>query len=167
MKNFSLCLKILLFLLFAGCTAKRAPVFVNFEGKISEKKWAIKELNQELPADWSSFGFLTFELKSSTTQRFDLKLYDSAGVRRLTIQPFQGAWVRASIPLVHFQKRNTKGMDMAAIGKTARPGYWIGFSSAVGSISNIDSLGVSMRLPIGSPSLEIRNYQLIGPHTDF
>jgi hypothetical protein len=156
MKNLS----IILLLLLTGCKAGREPVIVNFEGKMSEKKWAIKELNPELPSDWSSFGFLTFELKSSTTQRFDLKLYDSSGVRRLTIQPFQGPWVRASIPLVHFQKRNTKGMDMAAIGKTARPGYWIGFSSAVGSISRVDSLGVSMRLPIGSPTLEIRNVEL-------
>jgi hypothetical protein len=72
----------------------------------------------------------------------------------------QGPWVRASVPLIHFQKRNTKGMDMAAIGKTARPGYWIGFSNAVGSITAIDSLGVSMRLPTGSPSIEIRNVEL-------
>jgi len=121
---------------------------------------AIGELNKELPSDWSSFSFLTFELKSSTTQRFDLRIYDTAGVRRLTINPFQGAWIRASIPLIHFQKRNTRGMDMAAIGKTARPGYWIGFSNAVGSINRIDSLGVSMRLPIGSPTLEIRNIKL-------
>jgi hypothetical protein len=160
MKAISLCLKILFPLLLAGCTSQTEPVIIKFEGKTSEKKWAIKDLNHELPADWSSFGFLTFELKSSTTQRFDLRIYDTSGIRRLTIQPFQGPWIRASIPLVHFQKRNTKGMDMAAIGKTARPGYWIGFSSAVGSISCIDSLGVSMRLPIGSPTLEIRNVKL-------
>ena len=119
MKNLSFCSGILLILPFNRLFSKKRTFIVNFEGKISEKKWAIRELNPELPSDWSSFGFLTFELKSSTTQRFDLKIYDSAGVRRLTIQPFQGPWVRASIPLVHFQKRNTKGMDMAAIGKTA------------------------------------------------
>ena len=160
MKNLVFLIRILLLILLTGCTAKTEPVFVKFEGKVSEEKWAIKDLNPDLPSDWSSFGFLTFELKSSTTQRFEIKLYDTAGVRRLTIQPFQGAWIRASIPLVHFQKRNTKGMDMAAIGKTARPGYWIGFSNAVGSIYRIDSLGVSMRLPIGSPTLEIRNMKL-------
>jgi hypothetical protein len=99
-------------------------------------------------------------MRSTTTQKFDLRIYDTAGVRRLTIQPFQGAWVRASIPLIHFKTRNTKGMDLAAIGKTARPGYWIGFSSQVGSINNIDSLSVSMRLPINSPVLEIRNMEL-------
>jgi hypothetical protein len=158
MKNLLFCLMFLIHL--TGYAQKAAPVIVKFEGKTSEKKWSIKELNPELTKNWSSFEYLTFELKSSTTQRFDLKLYDSAGLRRLTIQPFQGAWIRLSIPLVHFQKRNTKGMDMAAIGKTARPGYWIGFSGNVGTISHIDSLGVSMRLPIGSPTLEIRNVKL-------
>jgi hypothetical protein len=152
--------EILSLLLLMSCTSGKETFVVNFEGKMSEKKWAIGELNKELPSDWSSFSFLTFELRSSTSQRFDLRIYDTAGVRRLTINPFQGAWIRASIPLIHFQKRNTKGMDMAAIGKTARPGYWIGFSNAVGSINRIDSLGVSMRLPIGSPTLEIRNVKL-------
>jgi len=160
MKNFSLSLKLILILLLMSCSTKQKSFLVNFEGKSSETKWAISELNPDLPSDWSSSGFFTFELKSSTTQRFDLRVYDSSGVRRLTIQPFEGAWVRASIPLVHFQTRNTKGMDMAAIGKTARPGYWIGFSNQVGPITSIDSIGVSMRLPIGQRTLEIRNVQL-------
>ena len=158
MKNLFLCLMILINV--TGYTAKVEPVIVNFKGKVIEKKWSVKALNPKLPADWSSFDYLTFELKSSTTQRFDFNLYDTAGLRRLSIQPFQGAWIRLSIPLVHFQKRNTKGMDLAAIGKTARPGYWIGFSNMVGTINNIDSIGVSMRLPIGSPTLEIRNIKL-------
>jgi hypothetical protein len=160
MKKPSSFLTVLLLIIIAGCSAKKEPVKVTFEGKFLEKKWAIKELNPDMPADWSGFNYLSFDMRSTTTQRFDLKLYDSAGIRRLTIQPFQGAWVRASIPLVHFQKRNTKGMDLAAIGKTARPGYWIGFSGAVGSITNVDSLSVSMRLPISSPILEIRNVEL-------
>jgi hypothetical protein len=160
MKNYASILKIPLLLFLIGCTSKEKSFTVNFEGKLSEKKWAVKELNSEIPSDWSSSGFLTMEMKSSTTQRFDLKIYDTSGVRRLTIQPFQGVWFRASIPLIHFQQRNTKGMDLAAIGKTARPGYWIGFSSSVGSVKKIDSLGVSMRLPIGNPVLEIRNIRL-------
>ncbi|MDP4291917.1 MAG: hypothetical protein Q8908_12610 [Bacteroidota bacterium] len=158
MKYLLLCLMMFLFL--KGYTATTDPVVVKFEGKTAEKKWAVKDLNPNLPANWSSYGFLTFELKSSTTQRFDLNLYDSTGVRRLSILPFQGAWIRLSIPLVFFQKRNTKGMDLAAIGKTARPGYWIGFSGAIGTINKIDSLGVAMKLPIGSPTLEIRNMSL-------
>lgn len=160
MKTLLFYLSIPIFPILTACSVQNKPVIVNFEGALSEKKWAINELNPDLPSDWSPFGFLTFEMNSSTTQRFDLRLYDSAGTRRLTIQPFQGAWVRASIPLIHFQKRNTKGMDMAAIGKTARPGYWIGFSGSVGTINHVDSMGVLMRLPIGNQSLEIRNVHL-------
>ena len=81
MKKLSFGTTILLLFMLAGCTAKTEPVKVNFEGKISEKKWAIKELNPELPSDWSSSGFLTFELKSSTTQRFDLKIYDNSNTK--------------------------------------------------------------------------------------
>ena len=151
---------IFLLLLIAACSEKHKPVSVKFEVAITEKKWALKDLNPELPSDWSLFGFLTFEMTSSTTQRFDLLLYDAEGIRRLQIQPFQGARVRASIPLVHFQKMNTEGMDMAAIYKTARPGYWIGFTGDVGPINKVDSLGVSMKLPIGSPTIELNNFRL-------
>lgn len=160
MKTFLSCSKFIFLLLLSACTAKNTQVEVKFEGAMFEKKWAIKELNPELPADWSTSQFLTFELNSTTTQRFDLRLFDAEGIRRLTIQPIQGAWVRASIPLVHFQKRNTQGMDMAAIGKTARPGYWIGFSGQVGPIKHVDSLSVAMRLPIGAPVIQIRNVKL-------
>jgi hypothetical protein len=160
MKTHQLILRLLLLSLFSGCTSKPETFTVTFVSNNFEQKWAMTELNSRLPSDWSTSGFLTFELKSSSTQWFDLKLYDTSGVRRVTIHPMQGPWVRASIPLVHFQKRNTKGMDMAAIGKTARPGYWIGFSNAVGSLKNIDSIGVSMRLPTGNPVIEIRNLEL-------
>ncbi len=160
MKSILMNLVIFFFLLFTACSVKNKPIIVKFEDTLAEKRWAIKDLNPELPSDWSSFGFLTFDMNSTTTQRFDLLLYDAEGTRRLVIQPFQGVRVRASIPLIHFQKRNTQGMDMAAIGKTGRPGYWIGFTGSVGSIKQVDSLGVAMRLPIGSPSIEFNNIRL-------
>lgn len=162
------CLPILaiLFIAAAGCKKEAETFTVNFRGTLSEAAWAIKDLNADLPHDWSAAEFLTFEMRSTTTQRFDLRIVDSAGPRRVTLQPFQGPWIRASIPLVHFRQRNTKGMDLAAIGKTARPGYWIGFSSQVGPMTKVDSLKVSMRLPIGNPVLEIRNVQLTAQPMD-
>jgi hypothetical protein len=159
-KSVSLKLAVFLLLSVTACSVRNKPVNVKFEGTYTEKKLAIKDLNSELPSDWSSFGYLTFDMTSSSTQYFNLLLYDAGGIRRLEIHPFQGARVRASIPLVHFQKMNTEGMDMAAIYKTARPGYWIGFTGDVGPISKVDSLGVSMRLPIGSPNIELNNLRL-------
>jgi hypothetical protein len=160
MKSILLNLAIFSFLLLPTCSLKNEPVTIKFEGAYSESKWAIKELNSQLTTDWSTSGFLTFEFNSSTTQHFEINLYDTSGSRSLEIVPFQEVWVRASLPLIHFQKMNTEGMDQASIWKTPRPGYWIGFTGAVGSIKQIDTLGIAMILPIGTPSLEIRNIRL-------
>lgn len=160
MKSFSINLLFISVLLLSSCSVKNDQIIVKFEGNYPEKKWSIKEMNAELPEDWSGSEFLTFEMNSSTTQRFELRVYDKSGIRILQILPFQGVWVRASIPLVHFQKMNTEGMDQASMWKTPRPGYWIGFTGSVGSIKQTDSLGIAMGLPIGSPTIEIRNIKL-------
>jgi hypothetical protein len=160
MKTNSLILLIVLLNFIAGCSGKTEPKFIKFEGRYPETRWSVKDLNPGIPSDWSTSAYLTFEFCSSTTQLFELNLHDAAGVRSLEIHPFQGVWVRASIPLIHFQKMNTEGMDQASIWKTPRPGYWIGFSGAVGSINHIDSLSIAMNMPIGSPTLGIRNIRL-------
>lgn len=151
---------ILILLLLPSCSGKEKPFTVNLEGTIAEKKWALNELNPDLPSDWSAFEYLTFDMKTSTTQRFDLALYCSDGVRKLRINPFQGASIRVSVPLIHFQKRNTKGHDMAAIGKTPRPACWIQFTNSVGPLTQVDSLGVLMQNPIGIQTMELGNIRL-------
>jgi hypothetical protein len=166
MKNLCFPVLVLFISVFCGCSGPTKPITVNFEGNHTSKTWPLKELNNQLPADWSSAGFLTFEFNSSTTQRFMISLHDVGGYRKLEIVPFQGTWVRASVPLVHFRKMNTEGMDQAAIWKTARPGYWIGFTGAVGPITSIDSLAVTMENPIGSQSLMLRNFRLTNTAED-
>jgi hypothetical protein len=147
-------------LVLSACPAKEDSVVARFEGELSRHKWALKDINPDLPADWSSFEYLTLDINASSAQQFGLQIFDESGVRRLQIHPFQNTWVRASIPLIHFKQRNTVGADMAAISKRPLPGLWVGFTGSVGPISNIDSLGVEMRLPVGSPTLEIRNVRL-------
>lgn len=158
-KNYML-LFVAILMLMTYCTSKEKSMTVKFEGESYEQKWAIKNLNPDLPSDWSDYNFLTFDFNATSTQRFYINLYDSAGIRRLRILPFQGAWVRASVPLVNFQKRNVVGQDMAAIGQRGMPGYGLGFTGLIGSINCVDSLGILMENPIGSPTLEIRNLHL-------
>lgn len=160
MKNTPMILMTVILILATSCNTGRDVGTVAFTGKSHEQKWAVKELNPDLPADWSDYGFLTFDFRASSTQRFHVSLYDTGGVRRLRILPFQGAWVRASIPLINFQKRNVIGQDMAAIGQKGMPGYGLGFSGSVGTINHVDSIGFLMNQPIGSPVLEIRNLRL-------
>jgi len=160
MKNICTLLLIASLIFMAGCTRGQKSLTVTFEDATYEKKWALKELNPELPSDWSFYEFLTLEYHATSTQRFYINIYDTGGVRRLRILPFQGAWVRASVPLANFQRRNVLGHDMAAIGQRGMPGYGLGFTALVGTIKQVDSLGLMMEDPIGSPTLEIRNIRL-------
>ncbi len=166
MKSFYLISAFCLFLILTACVNRNEKYSVTFQGESFKKNWAIAELNPDLPSDWSDWQYLTFEIKASSTQRFYLNLYDVEGLRKIQIHPFQNVWVRASIPLIHFQKRNTKGNDMAAISKTALPGLWIGFTGSVGPITQIDSIGVEMHRPVNAPTLEIRNVQLTAEAKD-
>lgn len=143
-----------------SCKAQNESIMINFDDKPSDRRLIINELPWELPSDWSTYEYLTFDIYASSSQRFTLVLHDKTGKRRITILPFQNAWVRASIPLVHFQKRNVVGHDMASIGKTALPGMTIQFTRSIGAISNIDSIGFEMERPLNSPYIEIDNIQL-------
>ena len=161
MKTLFSFLKILINLvLITSCTSKEETFVIHFEGSSTEKTWALSELNPELPSDWSSYEYLTFDMNSSTTQRLDIILHDAEGLRRLRINPFQGAWIRISIPLIHFQSLNTWGNDMASIWKTPRKACWIEFTTSVGPVSQVDSLSVVMQNPIGKQTLELRNIRL-------
>jgi hypothetical protein len=151
-----------LFFLLLSCSDKEKTFTVKFGGgEIAEQKWAVSKLNKDIPSDWSKFNYLTFDLNASSTQRFFIKLYDKEGIRRMRrIQPFQGAWVRASIPLIYFQQNNVIGHDLAAIGKKPLPGMTIGLNDIVGTITAVDSIGFMMEFPAKNPTIDIKNIKL-------
>jgi hypothetical protein len=128
---------------------------------VSEHKWAIKELNPDLPSDWSSFKFLVMEVKSSTAQRFLLRLYTADGMRALRFHQFGGGvWIRAAVPLAYFQSQSQEGQDLAAVFNKSRNPFWMAVVGPFGSINAVQSLAVAMVAPVGNPTLDIRNVHL-------
>ncbi|MGA9623825.1 MAG: hypothetical protein WBQ65_05105 [Bryobacteraceae bacterium] len=128
---------------------------------VSEHKWALKELNPELPADWSSFKFLVMEVKASTAQRFLLRLYTADGMRALRFHQFGGGvWIRAAVPLAYFQSQSQEGQDLAAVFNKSRNPFWMAVVGPFGSINAVESLAVAMVAPVGNPTLDIRNVHL-------
>jgi hypothetical protein len=128
---------------------------------VSEHKWALKDLNPELPADWSSFKFLVMEVKSSTAQRFLLRLYTAGGVRALRFHQFGGGvWIRAAVPLAYFQSQSQEGQDLAAVFNKSRNPFWMAVVGPFGPINAVESLAVAMVAPVGNPTLDIRNVHL-------
>jgi hypothetical protein len=70
------------------------------EFPVSEHKWPLRDLNPDLPSDWSPFKFLVMEVKASTAQRFLLRLYTADGMRALRFHQFGGGvWIRVAVPL--------------------------------------------------------------------
>ncbi len=132
----------------------------TFDGASPEFKWTPKELNPDLPSDWSPYQFLTLELRSSTAQRFELRLFTTNGTRRIRLHPFANAWIRAAIPLAYFQRPDRQGFDLASLGNKSRAAYWINLAGGYGPVNSVQAIGVAMQDPIGSPTIEIRSARL-------
>jgi len=135
-------------------------VKATFEGAAPEFKWTLQELNPALPSDWSGYEFLTLELRSSTAQRFELRVLTTNGLRHIRLQPFQGAWIRAAVPLAYFRRPDRQGFDLASLGNKSRASYWINLMGSYGPLDAVQAIGLAMQNPIGSPVIEIRSVRL-------
>lgn len=148
-------------LICGRASALEKPLRVTFEGRMSEHKWPLKELALDLPTDWSDFGFLVLELKTSSPQRFSLWLYTTSGKRRLMLQPFgQNVWLRASIPLQYFKGKDQRGSDLASTNNRRTDSFWMGVWGPFGELKNIEAMGVTMEHPLDGATLEIRSVRL-------
>ena len=151
---------ILAILSLATELALAASVKAAFEGARPEVKWTLKELNPDLPSDWSGYDFLTLELRSSTAQRFEFRIFTTNGTRHVRLQPFQGAWIRAAVPLAYFRRPDRQGFDLASLGNKSRASYWINLQGSYGPLDAVAAIGLAMTDPIGSPVIEIRSVHL-------
>ncbi len=140
--------------------ALEKPLKVVFEGESKEHKWALKDLDPNMPSDWSVYEFLVMELAASSPQRFELKLYNGDLARAAMIHPFSGAWIRAAVPLKYFKQTVREGFDMASMGNKPRNSFWMGVGRPPGPLNEVVALGVQMQNPIEKPTLEIRSIQL-------
>jgi len=143
---------------------------VVFDGVRSEHKWTLKELNPNLPADWSDSNYLVLEMKTSTPQRFSLWIQTANGPRRLMLQPFgQNVWLRAAVPLRYFQGKDQSGFDLASTNNRRTNSFWMSIWGPYGDLKKVESLSFVMDYPIAKPTLEIRSVTLAkeDPGSDF
>jgi hypothetical protein len=131
-----------------------------FEGAGTESTWQIKDLDPDLPADWSGYGFLVLELRLSSPQRFELRVHDAQGIRAVRLSPLAGAWVRGAVPLSFLTQPAHQGNDLAAVYNKARPMMWINLSGAPGPLTSVREIGVALPNPVGAVTLEIRSVSL-------
>jgi hypothetical protein len=139
-----------------------APVEVTFQGQGAvSKKWTLAELNPDLPSDWTPYNFLVLEFRASSPQRFELELHTPGKVISKRLHPFEGALVRAAIPLRYFSAAASGGTDLASLTNKLGGSYFMSIEfGGFGPINNVQAFGVTMRDPVGSPKLELRSISL-------
>ncbi len=148
-------------LLFASRqTANSTPQRVVFDGAESEHQWALKDLNPDLPSDWTGFNYLVLEMRASSPQRFNLILQSAGLSQRRQMQPLANIWIRAAVPLQYYRQPNRAGFDLASVGKVPRNSFWLSTGGVYGPLNDVTRIGVSMQAPLDQPTLEIQSVQL-------
>ncbi len=153
----------LLALLFSTGTVRALDpsIKVDFQGRVSEHKWTLEQLNPQWPSDWSSYECLVLEMRASSPQRFSLWVHTADGKRRVMFQPLgQNIWLRASVPLQYFRGRDQRGNDLASANNRRWDSFWLSTWGPFGDLKNVEALSVVMDFPLNAPTLEIRSIEL-------
>jgi hypothetical protein len=158
--------------LLAGCAVSdesaltRTVVFDSSEpGR--ENRILLTEMGGDLPADWSDYEALVLEIRASSPQRFNLKVYNKnpdkseARFSRVLFHPYPKVWVRAAIPISMLTAPPRTGHDMASVGNRSRAGYYVGLWGPFVPLTDVESIAFEMENPIGTPSLEIRSVRVV------
>jgi hypothetical protein len=146
----------------ARVVAQEHEIVFDSSQRVSESRLRIEQWGEGFPTDWSGHEAIVIEMRASSPQRFDLKVYSGSGDKfsRVLVHPYPGAWVRAAIPVAMLSSAPATGHDMASVGNRSRPGYFLGLWGPFVPLTAVSAIGFSMERPIGSPRLEIRSLRL-------
>lgn len=150
------------FLLFS-CISKEKSFKIEFDNtkEVSGRKFAISDINPNLPTDWSEYNFVVLEFKITTAQRFHVGFTTDEGYNELRVMSYvPNAWNKLVIPLKFYRELPDARHDLAATYNQPRYTGWINLGGERTPLIGVDSIGIRMRVPIGSPEFEIRNITL-------
>lgn len=148
--------------LMVGCCRIDSITFRFDDSKeVSGQKFALSNINPELPSDWDEYNYVVLEYKISTAQRFQLGFTTDWGYNELRIMSYvPNAWNRLAIPLKYYTQLPDAAFDLAATNNKPRYMGWINLGGKRGPMHGVDSVGIRMRKPIGNPEISIRNIYL-------
>lgn len=129
--------------------------------EVSGKKFALKDIAPDLPANWDDYNFVVLEFKSSTAQRFQLGFNTDWGYNELRVMSYvPNGWNKLAIPLKFYRELPDAAADLAATFNQPRYTGWVNLGGKRGPLHGVDSVGIRMRVPINNPTIEIRSISL-------
>jgi hypothetical protein len=150
-------------MLFVQCSTSKAKVHFAFDGskEMSGQKFALKDINPNLPKDWDGYGYVSIEYKITTAQRFQLGFTTDSGYNELRVMCYvPNAWNRIAIPLKYFTELPDPTASLASTYNKPRYMGWINLGGKRCPLHGVDSIGVRIRRAIGAPEIWIRNVTL-------
>ena len=163
MKHFITCSAIFTLLLLSQCTPSPKKFIVKFNSnyEVSGQKFAIKDINPDLPRNWDEYNFVVLEFKITTSQRFQVGFTTDYGYNELRVMNYvPNAWNRFAIPLKFYRQLPDARFDLARTFNQPRITGWINLGGKRGELHGVDSIGIRMRVPIGNPEFELRSITL-------
>ena len=163
MKNLNICMAILAVLLLTNCKSASEGFKIQFDSskEVSGKKFAVRDINPDLPRNWDEYNFVVLEFRITTSQRFHIGFTTDDGYNELRIMSYvPNAWNKLAIPLKFYRRLPDARIDLAATYNQPRYTGWINLGGRRGELHGVDSIGIRMRVPIGNPTFEIRNITL-------
>lgn len=127
----------------------------------SGAKIALKDLNPDLPRDWSEYKYVGVEIRVSTTQRYLLGFTTDHGYDELMLHSYvPGQWNRLIIPLIYLTQLPASSHDMASMYNKPRQTGWINIGGNYGPMTGVDSIGFRQFRPLQDAQVEIRDVRL-------
>ena len=164
MKNIISYMAVFALLLFmTRCASAPEGFKIRFDSdkEVSGQKFAIRDINPNLPRNWDEYNFVVVEFKITTAQRFHIGFTTDYGYNELRLMSYvPNAWNKLVIPLKFYRRLPDAKIDLAATYNQPRYTGWINLSGKRGELHGVDSIGIRMRAPIGNPEFEIRSITL-------
>jgi hypothetical protein len=153
-----------LWVLIVGCGRKPVNlVRIQFDSshEVSGKKFAIRDINPGLPENWDDYHYVVLEMRSTTSQRFQVGFTTESGYNELRVMSYvPNGWIRLAIPLRLYTDLPDPARDLAATYNQPRYTGWINLGGNRGPLRGVDSIGIRMHVPIGDPVIELRSLSL-------
>lgn len=144
--------------------APQAKVYkVHFDHKRTKSgaKIAIKDINAQLPQDWTPYKYVGIVFRVSTSQRFLLGFTTDHGYDELMLHSYvPGQWSRLIIPMIYLNQPPASSHDMASMYNKPRQTGWINIGGNVGPMTGVDSIGIRQYRPSQDAWAEIRHIEL-------
>ena len=164
MNKLMLCMVFVALLLMTQCTSAPEGFKISFDNKleVSGKKFAIRDINPDLPRDWDDYNYVVLEYKITSAQRFGVGFTTDYGYNELRVSSYvPNAWNKLAIPLKFYRQLPDARIDLAATLNQPRYTGWVFLTGGErGELHGVDSIGIRLRVPIGNPEFEIRSITL-------